>query len=75
MTWLLIGALVWIALALPAALVIGRAIRIADAHRDAELAARAPRGRAGTPAHRRRIVRDPVRPSERAPRAKETGIR
>jgi hypothetical protein len=36
MTWLLIGALVWVALAVPAALLIARSIRTADAHRVAE---------------------------------------
>jgi hypothetical protein len=47
MTWLLIGALIWIALAVPAALLIGRGIRVAEAKRavppsdalDADLAA------------------------------------
>lgn len=35
MTWLLIGALVWVVVAVPAALLIGRAIRDADTHRAA----------------------------------------
>jgi hypothetical protein len=39
MTWLLIGVVVWIAVAVPAALVIGRAIRTADARRAGELEA------------------------------------
>jgi hypothetical protein len=41
MTWLLIGALVWVALAVPAAQVIARGIRMADAHRVAEAEAQA----------------------------------
>src|SRR5690348_6415975 len=36
MTWLLIGALVWVAVAVPAALLIGRAIREGDARRAAD---------------------------------------
>ena len=33
MTWLLVGALIWVALAIPFAVLIGRGIRLADAHR------------------------------------------
>src|SRR5690348_13539212 len=40
MTWLLIGALVWVALAVPAALLIGRSIREGDARRTVEAEAR-----------------------------------
>lgn len=36
MTWLFIGLGVWIAVAIPAALLIGRAIRVADDRRAAE---------------------------------------
>jgi len=35
MTWLLIGALIWVALAVPLALLIGRAIRRADKEHEA----------------------------------------
>lgn len=33
MTWLLIGVLIWIAVAIPVALLIGRGIRLADTRR------------------------------------------
>ena len=33
MTWLLIGVLIWVTLAVPVALLIGRVIRLADARR------------------------------------------
>jgi len=33
MTWLLIGVLIWVTLAVPVALLIGRGIRLADARR------------------------------------------
>jgi hypothetical protein len=33
MTWVLIGVLIWVAVAIPAALLIGRGIRLADAKR------------------------------------------
>jgi hypothetical protein len=36
MTWLLIGALVWVVVAVPAALLIGRSIREGDARRAVE---------------------------------------
>ena len=36
MTWLLIGVLIWIAVAIPVALVIGRSIRLAEARRKQE---------------------------------------
>jgi hypothetical protein len=36
MTWWLIGALAWVALAVPAALLIGRSIREAEARREAD---------------------------------------
>ena len=39
MTWWLIGTLAWVALAVPAALVIGRAIRDADVRRAADIEA------------------------------------
>lgn len=39
MTWWLIGALVWVALAVPAALLLGRALREADVRRAAEVEA------------------------------------
>jgi hypothetical protein len=41
MTWWLIGTFAWVALAVLAALVIGRAIRMADARRAAEVEAQA----------------------------------
>jgi hypothetical protein len=33
MTWLLVGALIWVVLAVPIAMLIGRGIRLADARR------------------------------------------
>jgi hypothetical protein len=39
MTWWLIGALAWVALAVPAALLIGRSIREAEARREADVEA------------------------------------
>jgi hypothetical protein len=44
MSWLLIGALVWVAVAVPAALMIGRGVRLADARRTTEFAMQTPDG-------------------------------
>ena len=33
MTWMLIGVLIWVALAVPVAVLVGRSIRLADAKR------------------------------------------
>jgi hypothetical protein len=108
MTWLLIGALIWVALAVPVAVLIGRGIRLADAKRvvaptdplEAGLVSsdipageegeepwrgpstvpfapsRLPWGgdRTSVPRPRPPVIRAPIRPGERDPKVRDTGM-
>jgi hypothetical protein len=107
MTWLLIGVLIWVVLALPLALLVGRSIRLADRRDPATRRNRAeanfvatdepPTGateppwtgpstvpfapsrlpwggdRTSLPRPGPPVIRHPVRPSERDPRARDKG--
>jgi hypothetical protein len=108
MTWLIIGVLIWVALAIPAAVLIGRGIRLADARRNAPVSdvleadfvpsedaaaetleepetgpetvpppqTRLPRNgdRGTSPRPRPTVVRRPIQPGEREPRARDSGL-
>lgn len=73
MVWVVVGVMIWVALALPVAVLIGRAIRLADQRRPPgirlEVDGRAPVTRPRSP-----VVRSPVRGAERKPPARKSGV-